>query len=662
MRNSIILYLLFTLSACTKNSDFVHEAIEHSGKNESELLKVLKHYESPHDSLKFRAAIFLIKNMKNHFTYSGPGLDSLKVLSSALDSLWKRNLITESNLERPLKKLIDSLDTYSHLESIALIEDISFINSFYLIENIELAFEAWRTFPWAKNVPFNRFCEYILPYKVYNEPVRPWRKEIMSEFSWVKDSLKDSTSLKEATILINESIRKKMFYSPSMRIFPLAIDYRNLSRGKVGKCEHLVTYNTYVLRAMGIPAMVDYVPAWGNNSAGHTWGAIIDENNRLFTFDALYYDSMAFVGDTNIIPEGKLRDRRAPKIFRLSYELRGLDIPSSKNTPDVPAVFFNDHRVDVTSEYIDPVADLVLSVDFESENDYTYLCVYNTNSWKIIALGKRTQKSSYLFKNLGCNIIYLPVSDKDIANTDKSVPFLLTEDSETKQFKPNHNRLCTLKLKRKSFIDYDLNVALKKMIGGIFQGAQTQTFQNAKNLYEIDSVPEPRTNMFQIKDMGYYRYFRFTIPNNVCKVAELRYFGFLNNDNEEKLLSGKLFSNGYTPNGNPENVEDNDVLSYFISNYKENGFIGLDIGKENKAKVTRIEFYPPNDGNSVEVGNEYELSYWDGGWISLGKHFATNEELVYTKVPTNAIYVLKNLTKGYKQRIFTYENGTQVWW
>ena len=41
---------------------------------------------------------------------------------------------------------------------------------------------------------------------------------------------------------------------------------------------------------------------------------------------------------------------------------------------------------------------------------------------------------------------------------------------------------------------------------------------------------------------------------------------------------------------------------------------------------------------------------------------AESGELVYENVPGNALYLLKNRTKGKEERIFTYENDRQVWW
>ena len=36
--------------------------------------------------------------------------------------------------------------------------------------------------------------------------------------------------------------------------------------------------------------------------------------------------------------------------------------------------------------------------------------------------------------------------------------------------------------------------------------------------------------------------------------------------------------------------------------------------------------------------------------------------LEYTNAPSNALFLLRNHTKGQEERIFTYENGEQVWW
>ncbi len=62
-------------------------------------------------------------------------------------------------------------------------------------------------------------------------------------------------------------------------------------------------------------------------------------------------------------------------------------------------------------------------------------------------------------------------------------------------------------------------------------------------------------------------------------------------------------------------------------------------------------------------GKEYELFYWKDGWQSLGKLVAEDKPLVFEKVPAEGIYWLvgKDSNKE-EERIFTIEDGKQVWW
>ena len=75
-----------------------------------------------------------------------------------------------------------------------------------------------------------------------------------------------------------------------------------------------------------------------------------------------------------------------------------------------------------------------------------------------------------------------------------------------------------------------------------------------------------------------------------------------------------------------------------------------------------IVFFPWNDDNFVLPGHTYELFYYDGGWVSLGKQDSEDWQLVYEDVPTHALLYLRDHTAGKEERPFTYEQGRQVWW
>jgi hypothetical protein len=64
------------------------------------------------------------------------------------------------------------------------------------------------------------------------------------------------------------------------------------------------------------------------------------------------------------------------------------------------------------------------------------------------------------------------------------------------------------------------------------------------------------------------------------------------------------------------------------------------------------------------AGDEYELFYWSqSGWTSLGSQIGDSTgELIYENCPTNALFWLRNHTRGKEERIFTYENGKQVFY
>ena len=88
--------------------------------------------------------------------------------------------------------------------------------------------------------------------------------------------------------------------------------------------------------------------------------------------------------------------------------------------------------------------------------------------------------------------------------------------------------------------------------------------------------------------------------------------------------------------------------------------LGYDLGEA--TVLDSIVFFPWNDDNFVLPGHTYELFYYDGGWVSLGKQDSEDWQLVYEDVPTHALLYLRDHTAGKEERPFTYEQGRQVWW
>jgi hypothetical protein len=80
--------------------------------------------------------------------------------------------------------------------------------------------------------------------------------------------------------------------------------------------------------------------------------------------------------------------------------------------------------------------------------------------------------------------------------------------------------------------------------------------------------------------------------------------------------------------------------------------------------VAKIRYLCQNDDHFIKNNEVYELYYWrDGKWESLGQKIGDNSQtLVYDNAPDNALFLLRNHTKGSEERIFTYQEGKQKWW
>ena len=159
---------ILLVAACNTEQRELKQALRAAGSNRPELEAVLDHYRSDADSLKLRAAKYLIRYMPLHRSYG----DEIERLYDRIDSMI------------PCYGDPDSLtaaiaDEYLRVKSqISTHFDIQTVSSDYLIRNIEQAFDLWRNKPWAGLLDFEEFCEYLLPYKCYDmQPLTDWRSD-----------------------------------------------------------------------------------------------------------------------------------------------------------------------------------------------------------------------------------------------------------------------------------------------------------------------------------------------------------------------------------------------------------------------------------------------------------------------------------------------------
>ncbi len=120
MKNRIFIILISCLGACRPIPDEVSESLELAGPNEKELKKVLWHYGwHNRDSLKFKAACFLIEHMRWHYSLKqivkiDPQFESFcRVADSAYRAVWLEmggQVDSLNRCERVLKKRLKWAD------------------------------------------------------------------------------------------------------------------------------------------------------------------------------------------------------------------------------------------------------------------------------------------------------------------------------------------------------------------------------------------------------------------------------------------------------------------------------------------------------------------------------------------------------------------------
>lgn len=158
---------------------------------------------------------------------------------------------------------------------------------------------------------------------------------------------------------------------------------------------------------------------------------------------------------------------------------------------------------------------------------------------------------------------------------------------------------------------------------------------------------------------GAYRYWRYWQPHEFCNMAEICFIGRQTGQFVEGRIIGTEGSWGN--NGNDRSKAfDHNPLTFFDAPC-HGAWVGVDFGEP--IALDKILYVWRGDGNAVEIGDEYELLYWNNGdWHSLGKQKANRMNLVYEHVPRDALFWLRDLTKGKEERIFTYEGDRQIWW
>ncbi len=651
MRLIQLFIALSLLVSCSFNKDKeLEKALLLAGNNRAELEKVLEHYQN--DSLKLKAARFLITNMPGHGTYVGKNVD---VFYKALDSIlpYERDVDHINLLQDKINQLVKDINPY---EKMQWREDIHSIKADFLRNNIDHAFKAWQEEPFARHINFEDFCEYLLPYRVENEPLEYWRDSIYPHYNKIKylgyyDGSEYSTYW--ACCSLNDSVKNGSPIRLEQDNWRVTRKYSIMKRMTYGKCEDYAVLATYVMRAKGIPVMIDYTPQWPYRSLGHSWNIVKVNDGRNVKFGG---------ADTNPGERHKAAVKMA-KVYRKTYAINKKSLVYRCGNEEIPEQFSSPFMKDVTHEYFEGT-NIQIPLEYEPSQarKFVYLCVFDNKEWIPVSFSEK-KNGKATFTHVGKDILYLVASYVNHTMEPATSPFIIDLKGDIHFCKPDKERVQTRRLERKYPINETMFVVNERMVGGKIQGSNHPEFQNAHTFHTIPVNSMGKRIFVSINPQGQkYRYWRYLAPPKAYgNIAELEFYRNDTLYNAHGTIIGTPGSQRDNPDYVKEKALDGDPLTFFDAHDEDGGWVGMDFN--HPVSFNKIAYTPRNDGNYVYPGDKYELLYYgEKGWVSLGEKIATNDYIEYDSIPNNALLWLRDLTKGAEERIFTFEEDKVYWW
>lgn len=611
----------------------LEQALQLAKANRPELEKVLEHYKD--DKEKWEAARFLIENMPGHFGYEGDDVDSLQAALKQYAAHWSYD-----------RKRFGYLESFPY-DRQRKMADIEHVQAEYLIENIEYSFKVWKEKSWAGRLSREEFYEYILPYRIGNERLTRWKKELYHRLSPVMDSLYAGDDPIGACDSLYGYISKTGGWKYCDKPSGADMEALFLAEERVGDCRAQAAYTAFVMRAVGIPVGIDSYLYSVELGRPHCWNVVLGADGKAVPFS---------LGEIRPKPDGRIF-RKVGKAYRNTFAIQMDKL--HKLGGAYPPTLRNVRLKDVTDTYCLPNrVEIACSGMDEADTDAVFLGTFSINGWVAIGEAEECRNGTAVFRNVEPDVVYVPLCLKAGRLQPSGSPFRVERETrEVVSYELSGKE--TMRLTRKYPLTIGINGYMKRMTNGRFEAANKADFSDATVLYQLGVKEWPRRVMNEhLTDSTHsFRYVRYISADKYPgDIAEVGWFGTAGRRLEGKLMSTPAY-NGL-PDCAPANALDGDPLTYFSSDTFP-GWVGMDLGRQER--ICRITFSPRNDDNFIREGEEYELFYLSSrGWESMGRQWGTSStELVYPDVPGNGVYWLRNLTKGREEQLFTYENGRQ---
>jgi transglutaminase-like putative cysteine protease len=151
--------------------------------------------------------------------------------------------------------------------------DLQALPAAFLLENVELAYQARQQLPWGRRAPEEVFLNDVLPYANLDEARHPWRKQL---HELCLPLVKDCKTPGEAAHRLNSTIftRLRVRYSTERKRADQS-PKESIESGKAS-CTGLSILLSDACRSVAVPARLAGTPLWANKRGNHTWVEVWD--------------------------------------------------------------------------------------------------------------------------------------------------------------------------------------------------------------------------------------------------------------------------------------------------------------------------------------------------------------------------------------------------
>lgn len=623
--------------ASCENESLLVASLDFAGKNRKSLENVLFHYKD--DPVKLESAKFIISNLPHWFSYKDSGeLDSIEHLLhmvSITEDLWYFKDISSKDW-----------NNFDYLQ-FPRRYDCHVITDSLLISNIDHAYEQRLARRWNKEITDDDFNNYVLPHRIGDEKLSNWRELYLQHYGQLLDSIDPNCddSLKAAEIICTELDKENFKYNicttwPHRKAVDLFVSHAGPCRDK---CDHAI----YALRSVGIPCAIDTYFTSPETDTSHQW--VVVKDNVTGHFIPLSQNMVAK-------RDSSINDwRKKGKVYRYMPSFQREHHNQITQTKRVKTGICNYFIKDVTNEYFQ---DNIISVPIYNPNkNQVMLGVFSPKSWKVIDYAFLFSQDKVSFKNIEPSAIYIPLIELKKTGTTKpcGFPFIVERDLSVTVLSPS-TEMVSMTLNRKMPLMPWLCEWFSKGVGkGYFELSTSPKFSSSikgklfpdtlRSNFHLSLFPPTET-----------RFIKLSVPgNDPIVIGEIEVYS----DSAATCKLECKIDTEFGSNFHPENATDGDLLSFFAMPSNQRS-VTLKLAE--KAKVEAVGFIPRNNDNFIWPGEMYQLLYFesaDKGWVEIDNTIASERFLQFV-APANALYWLRNVTKGHEEQAFIWRDGKQV--